>query len=202
MSVPRKLSFSTISTSFLLSIIAFPVSLISFAFLYTHKDSFWSALWIVAALPAIWVSVTVLTPRSWMNQLFTFRPLDFRIPPNGLAFVQKFSVCAPGRACKASTTGTETKTFRPNRAPDGCCTLEVVNGSGKKYKAEVVHVFLNGEEVNLPSNACVQIAPTSLSRENKVTVQLTGTRDAFVYVVISYTGKKEEPATPHPSAPG
>src|SRR5271163_1794127 len=123
MAVPRKLSFSTISTSFLLSVIALPVSLAAFASTYNTSDSFWSELWMMVVLPTIWAAVTVLlirdavkrrpwpqiaggvfclvptvllfvlmfTPRFWMHQLFTFRPVDFdlNLPPNGLAFIQK-----------------------------------------------------------------------------------------------------------------
>jgi hypothetical protein len=37
-----------------------------------------------------------------------------------------------------------------------------------------------------------QIAEVKLGNENEVTVQLTGTADAYPYVAIHYTGKKND----------
>ena len=235
MAVPRKLSFSTISTSFLLSVIALPVSLAAFASTYNTSDSFWSELWMMVVLPTIWAAVTVLlirdavkrrpwpqiaggvfclvptvllfvlmfTPRFWMHQLFTFRPVDFdlHLPPNGLAFIHKFSVCAPDASCAARSAAGDTKTFALRNVPDGCCTLEVINGSGEKHKVAKFRVFLNGEEINPRPDGSAQIAPDKLGSENKVTVQLTGADDAFIHVIISYTGKKPQPIpSPPPTA--
>ena len=68
--------------------------------------------------------------------------------------------------------------------------MQVVNGRGDKHKVETVRIVLNGEEVNLPSSGALQIASVRLASENELTVQLTGTTDAYVYVAIRYTGKK------------
>jgi hypothetical protein len=228
MPVPRKLDLSTISTSFLLSAIALPVSLAAFACIYTKRDSFWPQLWVVAILPTICVAVTVLlirdavkrrpwpqiagsvfllvptvflfilmfTPRFWMHQLFTFRPVDFdpHLPPNSLAFIQKFPICWPGTTCTPRIAVDETKTFTLRRVPDGFCSLEVINGSGGKHKVATFRIELNGEEINLHSNGLASSIPVRLGTQNNVSVHLTGTDDAFIYVVISYTGKKPQPA--------
>src|SRR5271169_1030187 len=230
MPAPRKLNFTTISTSFLLSAIALPFTVAAFAFIYADSDSFWFRYWMMVVLPTIWVAVIVLvirdsvkrhpwpqiagsvcclvptvllfvlmfTPRFWMHQLFTFRPVDFDLnrPPNGLAFIHKFSVCAPETTCTSHSGAPETKTFTLRKVPDGCCSLEVINGSGEKHKVATFRALLNGEEVNPRSDESAQIAPDKLANENKVTAQLTGADDAFIYVVISYSGKKPQPNPP------
>jgi hypothetical protein len=232
----RNLHFGTISTSFLLSATALPISLASFAFIYADSDSFWSVLWMVGVLPTICVAVIVLvvrdavtsrprsqiagsvllltptvlllivmfSPRFQMHQLFTFRPVDFypHFAPNGLAFIHKFSVCAPDASCAAHSAAGDTKTFALRNVPDGCCTLEVINGSGEKHKVAKFRVFLNGEEVNPRPDGSAQIAPDKLGSENKVTVQLTGADDAFIHVIISYTGKKSQPIPAPPPTAG
>ena len=233
MTVPRNLNCGTISTSFLLSATALPISLAAFAFIYANSDSFWSVLWMVGVLPTICVAVIVLvvrdavksrprsqiagsvllltptvlllivmfSPRFQMHQLFTFRPVDFypHFPPHGLAFFQKFSVCTPDASCAAN----ETKTFTLKRVPDGCCSLAVINGDrNAKHRAQGIRLILNGEEINLRSDGLVETASVKLGGENKVTVQLTGTGDAYIYVVIFYTGKKEQLVPAAPSMPG
>jgi hypothetical protein len=236
MAVPRNLNFGTISTSFLLSVIALPVSLAAFAFIYSNDDSFWSEIWMVGVLPTIWVSVSVLlardavkrrpwpqiagslllvmptvllfilmsTARFSMHQLLTFRPVDFHphLQPHGLAFIQRFSVCTADASCAARSTARETKTFTLRRVPGGSCSLAVINGGGRdQHQVEAVRVILNGDEVSLRSNGRVQSAPVTLTSENTVTVELTGSNDAFVYVVIFYAGQSRQPNPSHPLPP-
>lgn len=221
----RKLNFTTISTSLLLSIVALPVSVTAFAVSYLSHDPIWSVLWMLAVLPAIWVFVVafsirdalkhrswrqigssvlllaptvllaslMLTPRYALHQLFTFRPLDFHLPTDGFAFAHKFSICPQQTNCTPHSTVSETETFRLTKLPNGCCLLlAVTNDRGDKQRVEAFHIVLNGEEVNLRSSGAEQFAEVRLGNENKVTVQLTGTADAYLYVAIHYTGKKND----------
>jgi hypothetical protein len=230
----RKLNFTTISTSLLLSIVALPVSVTAFAVSYLSHEPIWSVLWMLAVLPAIWafvvafsirdalkhrswrqiggsilllaptvlLAILMLTPRYALHQLFTFRPLDFHLPTNGFAFAHKFQVCPQQTNCTPHSTVSETKTFKLTKLPDGCCLLLAVpNDSIGKRRVEAVHIVLNGEEVNLQSNGVEQIAEVKLSKENDVTVQLTGTADAYVWLAIHYTGKKIDLARDAPSVP-
>jgi hypothetical protein len=222
MMVARKLNFTTISTSLLLSIVALPVSAIAFAISYLSDDPFWSVLWMLVVLPLIWAAVAalsirdalkhrswkqiggsflllaptvlfaslMLTPRFAFHQLFTFRPLDLHLPTEGFAFTHAFSVCPQETSCTPHSTVSETKTFRLTKVPDGCCMLMVTNGRRAKHQVEAVYIVLNGKEINLQSRGAVQIAEVSLSSDNEITVQLTGTADAYVVVDIHYTGKK------------
>lgn len=145
--------------------------------------------------PTVLLFSLMLSPRFFLHQLFTFRPVDWHIPATGFALIQKFSVCAPDAKCTSESPVTETKTFRLTKVPEGCCSLNVVNGRGDKYKVETVRIVLNSEQVNLPPVGSLQIATVRLARENNVTVQLAGPPDAYIYVFISYTGKKDAPAT-------
>jgi hypothetical protein len=220
-----KLTFKTISTALLLSMVAFPISVIVFAVMYASDDRFWTVLWMVGVLPTIWAAAailgirdavkrrswrqlagvvvllaptallvhTIFTPRFAVHQLFTFRPLDLHLPINGAAFIQKFSVCAQTSPCTPHDAVTETKTFRLTRVPNGCCLLQVVNGHDGAHKVKTFRVVLNGKEVNLPSDDSLQIATVKLAHDNEVSVQLSGTTDAYIYIVVSYTGKKESP---------
>ena len=213
-------SFGGMSTALLISALALPVSVIAFAVLYGNSDSFWSVLWLGAVLPAIWVAATVLSirdalkRRSWrqiagvvallaptgflvntmvsprfaFHQLFTLRPLDLHLPTNGFVLMEKFMVCAQGQPCKAHGVATETRTFSVRKIPDGCCSLVVLNGRGQN-KVNAFHVVLNGQEVKLESHK----AAVDLSTENEISVQLSGAPDAYIYVIVSYTGKKAAP---------
>jgi hypothetical protein len=60
MTVRRKLSLTKVSTALLLSIIALPVSVISFAVLYATDDAFWAALWLGVVLPTVWAAAVAL----------------------------------------------------------------------------------------------------------------------------------------------
>jgi hypothetical protein len=213
-----KASFSGVSTALVISAVALPVSVIAFAILYGNSDSFWSVLWLGAVLPAIWVAATVLgirdavkrhswrqiagvvallaptgllvntmvSPRFAFHQLFTFRPLDLHLPSNGFVLMEKFMVCAQGQPCKSHST--ETRTFSVKKMPDGCCSLVVLNGRGQN-KVDSFRVVLNGKEIKLES----QKAAVDLSVENEISVQLSGAPDAYIYIVVSYTGKKDAP---------
>ena len=208
------------STALLTSAVALPVSVIAFAVLYGNRDSFWSVLWLGAVLPAIWVAAAVLSirdavkRRSWrqiagvvallaptgllvntmgsprfaFHQLFTFRPLDLHLPTNGFVLMEKFMVCAQAQPCKSHDVVTETRTFSVKKVPEGCCSLAVFNGRGKN-KVDTFRVVLNGKEVKLQS----QKAAVDLSAENEISVQLSGAPDAYIYILVSYTGKKDTP---------
>jgi len=208
-----KLHFTSISTAILLSIVALPASVMAFAIVYASDDPFWSVFWMGVVLPTIWVAVVVLSiidtlqrrswrqivgallllaptvlllslmlsPRFMLHQLFTYRAVNR--PVNALAYFGKFSVCIQQAGCTSSGTVTETKTFRLTKVPDGCCFLRVINGRGE-HKAENVHIVLNGEEISLPSDDSLPPASVRLRSENKLSVQLTGTTDAYIYVVI------------------
>ena len=216
---PRK-SLSGMSTALLISAVALPVSVIAFAVLYRNSDSFWSVLWLGAVLPAIWVAAavlsirdavkrrswrhiagvvallaptgllvnTMLSPRFALHQLFTFRPLDLDLPTQGFVSMEKFMVCAQGQPCKSHGVETETRTFNVKKIPDGCCSLMVLNGRGEN-KVDTFRVVLNGKEIKLQS----QKAAVDLSSENEISVQLSGAPDAYIYILASYTGKKDAP---------
>jgi len=150
---------------------------------------------VVALLaPTVLLFNMMLSPRFFFHQLFTFRPLDLHLPTQGFALFQKFSVCTQESGCPSRNTVTETKTIKLVKVPEGCCSLVVLNGQGKEHKVEAFHVSLNGKEVNLPPADSPQIAAVRLGNSDEVTVQLTGTADAFIYVIVSYTGKKESPS--------
>ncbi len=68
--------------------------------------------------------------------------------------------------------------------PDECCSLIVKSGS-KENEVDSVKIILNGSEVKLEG----QRATVRLKGDNEINVHLSGGPDAFVYVVIAYTGK-------------
>ena len=159
------------------------------------KRRSWRQIACTAALllPTALLLNTMLSPRFTLHQLFTSRPLDVPfLSANGFAFIQKFPVCAQESPCTGGTVA-EIKTFKLAKVPDGCCFLQVVNGRAGKHKVEKVRVVLNGEEVNLPRGSPLQSANVRLVNENELSVQLSGSTDAYVYVFMSYTGKKEHP---------
>jgi hypothetical protein len=210
--------FSAVSTALLISAVALPVSVIAFAVLYVNSDSFWSVVWLFTVLPAIWLAAGALSirdtvkRRSWrqmvavvvllaltvvlantagslrfvLHQLFTFRPLDLHLPTEGVLFMEKFKVCAQEQPCKAHDVATQTRSFSVRKIPDGCCSLAVVNGRGGKNKVDSFRVVVNGKEVTLES----QKGAVNLSGENEISVQLSGAPDAYIHVIILYTGKK------------
>lgn len=216
-----RLGFSAVSTALLISTVALPVSAIAFGVLYASSDSFWSVVWLFTVLPAIWLAAgalsirDVLKRRSWrqivavgallaptmvlantagslrfaLHQLFTFRPLDLHLPTEGVLFTEKFTVCAQEQPCKAYNVATRTRAFSVKRIPDGCCSLAVVNGRGGKNKVDSFRVVVNGKEVTLES----QKGAVSLTGENEISVQLSGPPDAYLHVIILYTGKRSAP---------
>jgi hypothetical protein len=220
-----KLSFNTMSTALLLSIVALPVSLIAFAVRYADYDSFWPVVWMGGVLPTIWVAAVILSirdavkrhswrqiagvvvlliptailviimvsPRFVFHQLFTFRPVNLHLPTNNFILIQKFPVCAEGSSCTSGGTVTETKVFKLTKVPDGCCSLQVINGRGGKHKVEAFRVVLNGKEVNLPSGDSLQIASVRLGNDNEVNVQLSGSTDAYIFIVVRYSVTKTLP---------
>jgi hypothetical protein len=102
--------------------------------------------------------------------------------------MEKFMVCAQGQPCKSHGVETETRTFNVKKIPDGCCSLMVLNGRGEN-KVDTFRVVLNGKEIKLQS----QKAAVDLSSENEISVQLSGAPDAYIYILVSYTGKKDAP---------
>jgi hypothetical protein len=213
-------SLSGVSTALLISAMALPISVVAFAVLYGNNDSFWAVLWLDAVLPVTWLAAAVLSirdgvkRRSWrqivgvvallaptgllvnttvsprfaLHQLFTFRPLDLHLPTYGFVFMEKFVVCAQGQPCKSQGVVSENRTFSIKTIPEGCCTLAVFNGRGQN-KVDAFRVVLNGKEVKLES----QKGAVDLSSENDINVELTGAPDAYLYVVVAYTGKKNTP---------
>lgn len=139
---------------------------------------------------------TMLSPRFLERQLFSFRPLTTpSLPTTGFVFMQMFTVCAQGSPCSSHDAVTATQTFRLAKVPDGCCSLQVINGQGAKHKVEAFHVVLNGKEVKLPTGDALQVAVVELSTENKISVETTGAPDARIYVFISHTIKRDAPPT-------
>ncbi|HEY1528099.1 MAG TPA: hypothetical protein VGH51_17855 [Candidatus Angelobacter sp.] len=136
---------------------------------------------------------TMLSPRFAFHQLFTFRALDLNLPTNGFALIQKFTVCGQDAPCKPHSVVTDTRNFKLTKIPEGCCSLVVVNGRGDKHMVEAFRVALNGKEVRLPVGGPVQSAPVELSTDNEISVQMRGASDAYMYVLVSYTGKKRAP---------
>jgi hypothetical protein len=221
MALEPKPGFHNMSTALLISAVGLPASVIAFAVLYANNDSVWAVVWLSAVLPAIWLGAgalgirdavrrrswrqmagvvallapTVLlvntmgSPRFAFHQLFTFRPLDLHLPTNGLVLMEKFTVCAQAQPCKPQDVVTETRAFSVKKIPDGCCSLAVLNGRGKD-RVDAFRVVLNGKEVKLES----QKGAVNLNGENEISVQLSGAPDAYIYVVVSYTGKKNAPS--------
>jgi hypothetical protein len=148
---------------------------------------------IALLVPTVLLVNIMVSPRFAFHQLFTFRPLDLHIPANGLAFIQKFPVCAEGSPCASREAVTETRTFRLAKVPDGCCSLQVVNGRAGKHKVQAFRVILNGKEVNLPARDSQQITTVTLGNNNVVSVRLSGASDAYIYVVVWYMGRKGSP---------
>ena len=74
--------------------------------------------------------------------------------------------------------------------PVGCCSLAVINGRDGN-RVDSFRVVLNGKEVRLEG----QKAPVNVIADNEISVQLTGPPEAYVYIVVSYTGKKDAPLT-------
>jgi hypothetical protein len=48
-------------------------------------------------------------------------------------------------------------------------------------------------EVKLPRGVAAQVADVDLNTENTIGVQLIGTPDSYIYVVVSYIGKSDAP---------
>jgi hypothetical protein len=209
------------SSALLISAVALPASVIAFSVLYANNDSFWPVVWFSAVLPGIWLGAgavsigdairrrswqqmagviillaptallvsTMSSPRFAFHQLLTFRPLDLHLPTNGFVLIEKFTVCAQGQACKSDGVVTETRVFSVKKMPDGCCSLAVANGRGGKNEVDEFRVVLNGKEVKLDSQKGV----VDLNSENQINVQLSGAPDAYIYVLVSYAGKKNAP---------
>jgi hypothetical protein len=136
--------------------------------------------------------------RFLFHQLFAFRRFELPPLPKPVGWYEKFTVCAEEASCMSHDAVTQTRTFRLDEVPKGCCVLKVINGNRGKHTVERFRVVLNGKEVKLievklPKSFAVQIAEVDLSTENTIGVQLSGTPDAFVHVLISYTGKRNTP---------
>jgi hypothetical protein len=117
-------------------------------------------------------------------------------PAEGWVTVEQFSFCPEGRNCTPPGTMSETRIFGVTRkVPGPCCLLLVLsNNRGDKHRVEAFHIALNGQQVNLRSSVAnaIQIADVTLGTENKLTVQLTGTADAFLWVGIHYGAKNND----------
>ncbi len=155
------------------------------------KRHSWRQLIGVAALlvPMALLDATANSNRFWLHQLFTFRPLELFPSPNPRGWFQEFTVCAQRASCTPHGTVTQTQTFRLDKVPARCCSVRVVNGMSGKHMVEQFRIVLNGKEVKLRTGAELQIAEVELRTENTISVQLSGAPDAYIYIVISYTGK-------------
>jgi len=156
------------------------------------KRRSWRQIAAVVALlaPTALLVNIMLSPRFAFHQLFTFRPLDLNLQTNGFALMQKFTVCGQDAPCKPHSVVTDTRNFKLKKIPEGCCSLVVLNGQGGKHMMGTFRVALNGKEVRLPGGGAVQSAPVELSTDNEISVQMRGASDAYMYVMVSYTGKK------------
>src|SRR5947207_1395858 len=89
-----KFSFKSLSTSVLISSIAFLVSLIAFAALYKNNDQLWAMVWLYAVLPGTWLSAIILLirdiakRRSWNQAL----PVFLLLVPTVFLVIASFSV--------------------------------------------------------------------------------------------------------------
>lgn len=59
-----RLSFTKLSTSLVLSIVALPVSITAFIVLYGDFGSLWAAIWMLCILPGIWIAAIILGVRD------------------------------------------------------------------------------------------------------------------------------------------
>jgi hypothetical protein len=164
------------------------------------KQHSWRQLVGVAALlaPMALLVTASFSNRFFLHQLFTFRPLEVSPLPKPRGWFQKFTVCPEKASCTSHDPLVQTRTFRLDNVPNGCCGLSVINGTSGKHMVEQFRVVLNGKdvkvrEVKLPTGVTVQIADVDLNTENTIGVQLIGTPDAYIYVVVSYTGKMGAP---------
>ncbi len=207
---------SPISTALVLSGLALLISVVAFCLLYRNNDLFLAVLWLSILLPAIWLIVGVLalmdavrshswkqlagvvallaptvllmnvslSPRFASHQLLSLQPLSFEAPSHGIVFAAKFAVCPDDKPCAVHGTNVESRAFHLKTMPDECCSLIVKSGS-KENEVDSVKIILNGSEVKLEG----QRATVRLKGDNEINVHLSGGPDAFVYVVIAYTGK-------------
>lgn len=135
---------------------------------------------------------TSLSARFWEHQLFTFRPLRKEpLPPFTFSLVQRFDLCEQKTPCVPRRAVTESQSFKLAKVPDECCSLAVVNGKGGKYRVQSFRVFLNGNEIKMPTDNSPLIASVTLRTENEITVQLTGPPDAYIHLIYIYIGKKD-----------
>ncbi len=139
------------------------------------------------------LDTTAHSNRFWFHQLFTFRPLELFPPPDPRGWFQRFTVCAQGASCTSHGTVTQTRTFRLDKVPPECCSMRVLNGMRGKHMVEHFRVVLNGKEVKLRTGTESQIAEVELNTENAITVELSGDPDAYIYILVSYTGKNGAP---------
>jgi hypothetical protein len=160
MGLRAKLSFTTISTALLLSVIALPVSVVAVVALYANRDSFWSICWLGFVLPIIWLAASVLAVRdalkrhSWRQMIVVaallvptalllatsrsdrfFEHQLFSLKP-----LQSPTYHSPvvfwrkflvcDKESPCSPNTAATVAFTLGKVPDKCCTLLVVNGNG------------------------------------------------------------------------
>jgi hypothetical protein len=152
-----------------------------------NRHSWRQTLGVVALLvPTALLVNTMFSPRFSLHQLFTFRPLDVQPPTTGVVLLEKFTVCGQLAHCKPHSVVTEARRFKLTKVPEGCCSLQVVNGRGGEHKVDEFRVALNGKDVNLPIGGALQIARVELSTENEINVRLSGGSDAYIYVFVWY----------------
>lgn len=69
----------------------------------------------------------------------------------------------------------------------------MINGQGAypgKHKVAEFHVRMNGDDMDLSSlEGSVRTASVKLGAENRLSVQLRGDPDSYVYVAVIYTQK-------------
>jgi hypothetical protein len=134
------------------------------------------------------------TPRFFSHQLFSsaapkHQPFTF-YPP--LLFIQKFLVCAKESPCTPYRSVTRTATFFVTKLPEGCCFLQVLNGEDGKHEVGVFHVVLNGRRIDFPHGEPHPGAAVRLNTKNIISIEMQGTPDAYVWVMLSYSGHVDQ----------
>ena len=155
-----RLSFTTISTALLLSIIALPVSVVAFVVLYVHNDSLWSVCWLGLVLPMTSLAAAILAIRdalkrrswrqtalvagflvaavllltAWQSKRFLQHQLfsikPLEAPIDRSPIVFRRKFLVCDKKSPCSPDAAATVTFRLEKVPDRCCSLLVMNGNG------------------------------------------------------------------------
>jgi hypothetical protein len=95
-----------------------------------------------------------------------------------LVYMRYFGACSTDKPC------TQSKKFRVDSIPAGCCTLSVTNGTGHGTdEVKSYEIFLNGKRV-LPQ------AQVEIRRQNTLKVVLVGEPSSKVLILFAYAPRQ------------